>query len=443
MDLLHALRALETKRNVVISLTGAGGKTAALFQLARNLTRAGQRRVFIGNTTHLGAWQAKEADFHIVERSPAALDIPDNIDGIILVTGIEAQGRLSAISSEALNWLREKSRFDDTPFLLEADGSRQRPFKAPAAHEPPIPQFSDAVIVCAGLSALGKSLDEHHTHRPHIIAQINGATINEQITPQVIVKTLLHPQGGLKNIPQNARRIALLNQADTPALQSIAGGMAKELLHAYDAAVVASLKQESFQTFEKTAGILLAAGESKRYGRPKQLLEWKGKPFVRHIAETALRSALEPVLVVTGSLHAEIKSCLSGLPVELIHNPEFAQGQSTSIRAGVKALPKNAGAALFLLADQPQIPVEVIQALKAEHAKELAPIIAPLVLEERRANPVLFDRITFKDLINLNGDVGGRGIFDKHRIHYLPWHDDILLLDVDKPEDYGRLKEYE
>jgi len=77
------------------------------------------------------------------------------------------------------------------------------------------------------------------------------------------------------------------------------------------------------------------------------------------------------------------------------------------------------------------------------HGQNMQAILAPLVLEDRRANPVLFDRDTFPDLMQLTGDVGGRGIFDKHRVGYLPWHDDILLLDVDKPEDYQKLKEME
>ena len=60
---------------------------------------------------------------------------------------------------------------------------------------------------------------------------------------------------------------------------------------------------------------------------------------------------------------------------------------------------------------------------------------------EQRANPVLFDRVTFPDLLTLEGDVGGRAIFSKYQVEYLPWHDDRLLLDVDKPEDYQRLIE--
>ena len=80
-----------------------------------------------------------------------------------------------------------------------------------------------------------------------------------------------------------------------------------------------------------------------------------------------------------------------------------------------------------------------MQALVELHSKELHKIIVPLVLEERRANPVLFDRVTFPDLMQIQGDVGGRAIFDKHKVEFLPWHDDILIFDVDKPEDYQRL----
>lgn len=97
------------------------------------------------------------------------------------------------------------------------------------------------------------------------------------------------------------------------------------------------------------------------------------------------------------------------------------------------------GAAIFLLADQPQIPVEVIRALTEAHTRSLSPILAPLVLEERRANPVLFDRDVFPDLMQVTGDVGGRAVFSKHKVEYLPWHDDLLLFDVDKPEDYQKL----
>jgi molybdenum cofactor cytidylyltransferase len=190
-------------------------------------------------------------------------------------------------------------------------------------------------------------------------------------------------------------------------------------------------------------GFILAAGKATRFGAQKQLLDWKGKPFVRQVAETALQAGLEPVVVITGFCAADVESALSGLQVKIVCNSEYQQGQSTSIRAGVQSLSGKVGAAIFLLADQPQIPVDVIRALVESHGQKMQAILAPLVLEDRRANPVLFDRDTFPDLMQLTGDVGGRGIFDKHRVEYLPWHDEILLFDVDKPEDYQRLKETE
>jgi len=315
--------------------------------------------------------------------------------------------------------------------------------KAPASHEPPIPEFSDMVIVLAGLRALGLPLAEEQVHRPEIFSRLSGLPLNTEITPDSLVRVLTSPHGGLKNIPPTARRVAFLNQADTPEIQSIGGEMAGRLIEHFDSVVVGSLKLNQFQTIENTAGIILAAGESKRFGAPKQLLDWRGKPFVRHIAETALHAGLRPVIIVLGHRAAEIESAISGLPVQVVHNAEYQQGQSMSIKKGIEALPSNAGSAIFLLADQPQIPTEVLKALTDAHSRELPAILAPLVLEERRANPVLFDRVAFPDLLQLTGDVGGRAVFDKHRVEYLPWHDDILLLDVDDPQDYQRLKELE
>ena len=439
MNLIHAL-GLDTPSTMspVISFSGAGGKTTALFQVARQL--AGKNKcVFVTATTNLGVWQIPLADCHLFEDN--LQNIPDT--GIILITGSIEGDRTKPISNEILNWLRENSKSTNTPLLIEADGSRQKPLKAPNPYEPPIPDFSNIVVYLTGLSAMGKSLIDENVHRAEIFANITNTKIGSTLTPENIIAHLTHPQGGQKNIPAGAQKIAFLNQADTAELQSIGGKMAGKLLQHFDSVIVGSLKNETFRTFEHTAAIILAAGDSTRYGAPKQLLDWKGKPFVRHIAETAAQAGLWPIVVITGSHTADIRFALRGLDVNIVYNPDSENGQSTSIKTGVdfiQNLPnKNIGSAIFLLADQPQIQSDVMRALVELHSKENHPIIAPLVLEERRANPVLFDRVTFPNLMKLQGDVGGRAIFDKHKVEYLPWHDDILLLDVDKPEDYQRL----
>ena len=437
MDLAHSLRLSGSRAShLTVSLVGAGGKTSAIFQLARQL-----HPCIVTATSHLGIWQIPLANHHITETRAELNSLPK--DGIVLVTGQMDGERTRPVSNETLLWLREYSKNRNIPLLVEADGSRQKPLKAPADHEPPIPEFSDLVILMAGLSGIGKPLSDEHIHRPEIFSQLSGLKIGQPITPKEIITTLTHPRGGMKNIPAGARRIAFLNQADTPELQSMGGSMARELLGKLDSVIVGSVQKKSFRTFEQTAGIILAAGKATRYGSLKQLLDWKGKPFVRQVAETALHAGLWPVVVVTGFHSAEVESSLMGLPISIAYNPDFEDGQSTSIRAGVEALPQNTGSAIFLLADQPQIPGDIIRALAESHTKELDPIIVPLVLEERRANPVLFDKVTFPDLLQLTGDVGGRALFSKYKVTFLPWHDDILLLDVDKPEDYQRLIELE
>jgi len=438
MELIHALR-LKNSRSPVICFSGAGGKTTAVFQLARQFRRS--KVALVTSTTHLGIWQTSLADHHIIASSKNEIKLPQ--EGVVLITGDIENERTNPISPDALSWLRAKSQEGDFPLLIESDGSRQKPLKAPAEHEPPIPEFADVVIYVAGLSSLGKPLNDENIHRAERFSNLTALPAGSPITKQSILNLLAHPQGGLKNIPKKARRIALLNQADTPELQSIGSSMAPKLLESFDAVLVTSLQQDYLHLAERSAGIILAAGTSSRYGQIKQLLDWKGKSFIRHVAETALRSGLEPVVVVTGFQHAEVESHLQNLPVKIIYNPEYTQGQSTSIKAGISALPQDVGSAVFLLADQPQIPVEVVRALIEAHSAERQAILAPLVLEERRANPVLFDQDTFADLMQLQGDMGGRGIFDKHRVSYLPWHDDILLFDVDKPEDYERLKNFQ
>ncbi len=423
-----------------IAFVGAGGKTTALFQLARELSPT----VIATATTHLGAWQISAADHHLVAKDMEQTgEMP--AQGVILVTDEFENDRAKPISPKVLDWLREKSKNENIALLIEADGSRQKPVKAPAEHEPPIPNFAESVTVVAGLSALGKPLNGEYVHRAELFSRVSGLSMGETITPEALVRALSHPQGGLKNIPEGARRVVLLNQADSPELESIGGEMARALLETFDAALVGSLRGKRLHTVERCAGIILAAGESKRFGKSKQTLEWKGKPFARHVAETALHGGLDPVIAVTGDEAAQVESALAGLPVQIAFNPDYRQGQSASIKKGLRTLMQNprfssVGSAVFLLADQPHLPTEVVRALKEAHGRSLPEILAPLVMEEKRANPVLFDRSTFPDLLALQGDAGGRAIFGKRRVEYLPWLNESLLFDVDSPEDYERLK---
>jgi molybdenum cofactor cytidylyltransferase len=143
---------------------------------------------------------------------------------------------------------------------------------------------------------------------------------------------------------------------------------------------------------------------------------------------------------VTGANAEQVETALHDLNVLIVRNNNWQSGQGSSVREGLRALSSAPapGGVVFLLADQPQVTHTVIQALREKHAEGLYPIVAPLVMD-RRANPVLFDRSAFPDLLTIEGDSGGRAIFHKHRVEYLPWYDDRLLLDVDTPEQYEHL----
>jgi molybdenum cofactor cytidylyltransferase len=196
---------------------------------------------------------------------------------------------------------------------------------------------------------------------------------------------------------------------------------------------------EVLGVFEAVAGIVLAGGESQRFGEPKQLLTWKGESFVRRVAKTALKAGLNPVLVVSGAYPEAVEKEVGDLPVQIVPNLVWRQGQGTSVSAGIKALSPASGAVVFFLADQPQIPTELVLRLLDTHARTLAPVVAPWV-GQQRANPVLFDRDLFLDLSRLGGEAGGRQIFSRDDVFKVPWNDPTILLDVDTPEDYMRLQ---
>jgi molybdenum cofactor cytidylyltransferase len=193
----------------------------------------------------------------------------------------------------------------------------------------------------------------------------------------------------------------------------------------------------------RVAGLLLAAGVSTRMGRPKQLLDWGGRSLVRATAETALAARLDPVLVVVGGARAEVERALAGLPLRTVANPDYAAGQSTSLRAGIAALEADSDAVVVLLGDQPFVSAAIVERLVAEWRASAAPIVAP-VYAGQRGNPVLFARAVFPELLAIRGDQGARTVLaaDPARVRLVAFDDPRPLADIDTLEDYQRLLSY-
>jgi len=461
MNLAYALRLGLSPR---IAFIGSGGKTTALFIVARELLAIAKQtgstpHILVTATTHLAVEQTHFADHHFIVTTEADLfNSPEDLpEGVLLFSGlIGDDNRTSGLSRSVLDALYNLSQKHRLPLLIEADGSRQRPLKAPGPHEPVIPEWIESVVLVAGLSALGRPLNDRWVHRTEQFSKISGLPQGAPITEDALYKALTSPMGGLKGIPSIARRIVLLNQADTPILQAAGHRLGKQLLSTYPTILVSSLasgnvcnvKKEEPQppslrgevqaVIEPVAGILLAAGESSRMGQPKQILTWQGQPLVRHVASIALAAGLQLLIVVTGAHQALVETALSGLPLSLTHNPHWQSGQSTSIQTGMRALPPEYSAVIFFLSDQPLINEHLVRSLIETHTATLSPIVAPIV-EDQRSNPVLFDRSTFDDLSELQGDMGGRALFSRFLVNWLPWNDPRITLDIDTQQDYERL----
>jgi molybdenum cofactor cytidylyltransferase len=432
--------ASEEDRNsgTSVAFVGAGGKTTSLFALANEYPYS----TIVTTTTHLGAWQFQAVDRHIIAVRPEDLaGLGDH--KVTVVTGpAVADDRMVSVNPEVLRTLRRVALAQGRLLLIEADGARQRPLKAPGSDEPQIPPFTEHVVVVAGLGGIGRRLNYESVYHQDIFARLSGLGPEDVVTADALGQVLADTRGGLKGIPARARRIALLNQADTQELQAEAQRIANRLLGIYDAIVVVSMSTlRVHAAYEPCAAIVLAAGGAFRFGSPKQLLTWRGEPLIRSAARAALESGLSPVVVVTGAYAPQVASAVSDLPVEIASNELWQEGQSSSIRAGLDAAPPAVGSVIFLLADQPYVTSSLIQALVDAHASQPAVLVAPMVQGNRRGNPVLFDREAFAELRALHGDSGGRALFQKYPVHYVPWHDARIVTDIDTEEDYRRLME--
>lgn len=185
--------------------------------------------------------------------------------------------------------------------------------------------------------------------------------------------------------------------------------------------------------------VLLAAGRGTRFGpTPKLLSLLDGEPLVRHVGRAALASRLGPVVAVLGAHGPAVRASLDGLGVTCVDNPAHGDGLSTSLRAGLAALP-TADAVLVLLGDMPRIgPHHLIALADAFREGESAAVVP--VHGGQRGNPVLLDRRRLEtDLARLTGDQGaGRLLARRSDIHEVVM-DVAVLQDVDTPDALAAL----
>lgn len=174
--------------------------------------------------------------------------------------------------------------------------------------------------------------------------------------------------------------------------------------------------------------VILAAGASRRLGRPKQSVEVDGEALLHRAARAALEAGLDPVFIILGAGVEALEPLIANLPVEVIPNPHWEEGMSSSIRVGLQAIPPTARAVVLLVCDQIHLEAAVLERLiQAFHASPTHP--AACFYEGTLGVPAIFPCSAFAELTALRGDKGARLLLRQPGVTPVAWPEGKLDLD--------------
>ncbi len=455
MQLISSLRlTLDPTHADIVALVGAGGKTTTLFRLAEEIVAGGHRAVTT-TTTRIFAAQMAYAPAHLhvegdqIDWGQLEQKLARHGHCLLVTTfdGPKAVGVSPAVVDELA---RRAADLGIAAVIAEADGSRHLPLKAPAAHEPVIPDSTTLLVPMLGLTAVGLKANDERIHRATQVQALLGIDASARLTPAHLARLLIHKLGGAKGKPEAARLLPLLNQADG-APRLAAGRLIARLLADGGYASLIGAVGEADQSpirerWGATAAVVLAAGGSRRMREAKQLLEMDGEPLVVRAARRALTGDATDVIVVSGAYGNEVCAALEPLVVQsggrlrLVHNPAWESGQATSIHAAMAALRPECVAVQFLPVDQPFIPTALLRNLW-QRWRDGADLVAPSVEGELRGAPAIFDLSHFPALRELSGDQGARPILKQNSAEVATVATSALwLADADTPEEWAQMR---
>jgi len=186
-------------------------------------------------------------------------------------------------------------------------------------------------------------------------------------------------------------------------------------------------------------GMILAAGESKRMGKPKLLLPFGEKTIIETIIDSVIQSKLDDVLVVLGAHREKIEKKIKDFSIKIVVNPDFKNDMLSSVQCGFRALPEDVEASLVILGDQPEISSALINKIVEAYKKSKKGIVLP-VFRKNRGHPVLIDMKYQGEIEDLNPDLGLRNLVYKHAEDILEVEviTPSILQDIDTIEDYNR-----
>ena len=433
--------AFNVQQGDVVAFVGAGGKTSALVALGHELAGEGLR-VLATTTTRIAEAQLALMPRAMRPQTQAALTQALNQHGFVFVYDEIAAGKVYGPSPTIVSWLLDS--MDADVLLVEADGARGLPFKAPYPHEPVIPPETSLVVPVVALTALGQPLDEQHVYNPEAMIERYGFYYGSPVKSPWIAQVLRDEALGLKGVPERARTVAFVNATPpTGYLRGRARLIARLALRSPRLNGVAlgdtSLLDPVHEVQRPIGAIVLAAGMSRRMGEPKVLLPWtNGKTIIEHILEQLIMARIDHIVAITGNEAGQVGALAEKFDVQPVYNADFATGEMlSSVKAGLRAMPDHVGAALIVLGDQPSIQPRIVNQVIQRYAEGAGDIVAPSY-NMRRGHPILIDRRYWREILALPDDGAPRDVINAHadRIAYVEVDTDSVLRDVDTPEEY-------
>jgi CTP:molybdopterin cytidylyltransferase MocA len=189
------------------------------------------------------------------------------------------------------------------------------------------------------------------------------------------------------------------------------------------------------------AGLILAAGESSRMGTPKATLTYRGRTFLELIVQTLREGGLERIVVVLGHQAEDIQRQVKIEAAQVVINPDYLSGQTSSLQAGLRSLiAEDLEAVLLCLVDHPAVSAETVRRLVATFRQCGASVVIP-TYQGRRGHPVLIGRQVFGELLALACDAGADSVVRRYRpaTQFVEVEDEGIVMDVDDAESYRRL----
>jgi len=413
--------------------------------------------VVLTTTTRIFAAQMKLADAVCLADDLSDLGAKLDEHGRVLIVGQVAGAKAFGVPPELPAQLLARPDVDFV--LVEADGSRMRPIKAPAEHEPVIPPETTLVIPVVGIDALDGRIEEV-AHRPELVRSVISkqySVSSEQLSVEDMAVLLTHPQGGMKGVPEQARVIPLINKVENEAQLTAARQIAQLILQNTDhgswitdhglqipQVVIGAVKsnQPIREVPRRVTAVILAAGEGKRMGQTKQLLPWGDTTILGQTIRNVKASLATAVWLVSGHEAEKIEAIAAAEELYVIRNPHYATGEMlSSLQTAVRQLPETVTAVLVILADQPMIQPQTIDKILTAYWQGQGDLIAP-VYKGRRGNPVLIGRRYFAELLALPTGAAPRDLLKRHQkeVVFLPVTSDSVLLDLDEMDAYEELR---